>query len=86
MFEFSACPKTSLYYLLVNTGGQLKEFATCKTDGIVGNGDIGKIYTTLFNDYVSNYSPLSAEVGDDYCLPSSKILGDFFVLGGVLSA
>lgn len=78
--QFSNYPLSCLQYF-TETHGDLKEVATCRTDQILGVGTIEKTLASLFCDYVSGYSPLSAEVGDTYYVPTTKMLGDFFKIG-----
>lgn len=77
----SDAPMTYLMYLSSDNTGSLLQGATCRTDVLIGAYTTDKILASLFNDYVSGYSPLSAEVGDYYTFPSQTVISDFIRLG-----
>lgn len=79
MLELSVAPFTELIYLTTDQVGTLTEAATCRTDNILGLGTSERIVETMFNDYISCYSPLSAEVGDEYRLASLRVFENFVV-------
>lgn len=79
MLELSFCPFTDLYFLSSDSGGVLTEAATCRSDSILGQGTSERIIQNMFNDYVSTYSPLSAEAGDGYQLPSYRVFSEFLL-------
>lgn len=79
MFEMSTCPMTDLIYISSDTGGTITEAAECRTDKILGYGTSERLIQNMFNDFVSLYSPLTAEAGDDYLLPSRRVFNEFLL-------
>lgn len=77
VLNWSEYPYVTLRYLADGGKRYLKQPALCRQDKILNALDSGGIVRTLFNDYVSAFSPLSSEVGDEYYLTSTRFMTHF---------
>ena len=78
LFEMSSLPQSVLFYL-VEQGGSLTSNFIHRQDKILNATTFDAIVSTLFNDWVSCYSPLSDKEGDVYCLLSETDRNNFLV-------
>jgi len=80
--KFSNAPMSVLCYLSSEQTGTILQGATCRTDVLRQAYQLHIALQSLMEDFISCYSPLSAEVGDQYSFVSSQVFSDFGGIGG----
>lgn len=77
----TVAPITGIEYFMSGKAKGLTELFTVRSDLILGAYSNDNIVRTLFNDYVSCYSPIGSDVLDQYLVCSDKMLREFIVDG-----
>lgn len=78
-YWWSFYPFTTLVYLADSSKIELKQVNLLRQDKILNAVDSAGTIRTLFNDFISCFSPLSSSVGDEYYLATVRYMKSFMI-------